>query len=328
MKKQILIAALFAGCTVFAQADFNAGWSVTQNGASIQAYNATWDWTNIPSDNSAGTKFQTTTVTALSGKSRSFNGRGVIRMGLGYAADDGSLGTQDGVYMTTIAGGTTYNSDTLFFTPCDIIATSPTTPTGLTKSFVANPFGANSVNASGGNTLSWTAPTLGAGQTLIGYRVQYRERGTQTWNDFGALTTNTSMLIPHQTHGLTAGKNYVWTVATRYDDNGTATTSGQACPVVMGIATNGNVSRKTDLTDDGAMQSASMVYPNPATDNLYIQTAVGSTVRVMDIQGRTIHSEVSNAAELNLNISDWTNGVYMVMIENNGELDTHKVVKH
>ena len=69
------------------------------------------------------------------------------------------------------------------------------------------------------------------------------------------------------------------------------------------------------------------VYPNPTTGNINISANPNSTVYLYDMNGRLIQSEITTAHLLNWNISDLENGIYMIVIENNGEVTTQKIVK-
>ena len=167
-------------------------------------------------------------------------------------------------------------------------------------------------------TVNWTASTFGAGQTLIGYRVQYRLRGTTTWSQT-ALTTNTTADVDFA--GGTPG-NYEFTVIARYNDNGTGTTSARACFTVRGVPT---TKRGTASGMDNG--SAIAIYPNPAHHQVYVAAASGSEVMLMDLGGRILAVQTVDQAELAFDLSGMANGVYMIQIQSNGEVITERVVK-
>ena len=167
-------------------------------------------------------------------------------------------------------------------------------------------------------TVNWTASTFGAGQTLIGYRVQYRLRGTTTWSQT-ALTTNTTADVDFA--GGTPG-NYEFTVIARYKDNGTGTTSARACFTVRGVPT---TKRGTASGMDNG--SAIAIYPNPAHHQVYVAAASGSEVMLMDLGGRILAVQTVDQAELAFDLSGMANGVYMIQIQSKGEVITERVVK-
>jgi hypothetical protein len=167
-------------------------------------------------------------------------------------------------------------------------------------------------------TVNWTASTFGAGQTLIGYRVQYRLRGTTTWSQT-SLTTNTTADVDFA--GGTPG-NYEFTVIARYNDNGSGTTSARACFTVRGVPTT-----KRGATSGMDNGSAFAIYPNPAHNQVYVAAASGSEVTLMDLGGRILAMQTVDQAELAFDLSGMANGVYMIQIRSNGEVITERVVK-
>ena len=167
-------------------------------------------------------------------------------------------------------------------------------------------------------TVNWTASTFGAGQTLIGYRVQYRLRGTTTWSQT-ALTTNITADVDFA--GGTPG-NYEFTVIARYNDNGTGTTSARACFTVRGVP---NTKMGTASGMDNG--SAIAIYPNPAHHQVYVAAASGSEVMLMDLGGRILAVQTVDQAELAFDLSGMANGVYMIQIQSKGEVITERVVK-
>jgi hypothetical protein len=63
-----------------------------------------------------------------------------------------------------------------------------------------------------------------------------------------------------------------------------------------------------------------LVYPNPVSDILTIQLANSiepQQLNILDITGRTVYrAEVSNMENYQIPISDWKNGLYMILLEN------------
>jgi len=69
------------------------------------------------------------------------------------------------------------------------------------------------------------------------------------------------------------------------------------------------------------------IYPNPTTGLLNINVAEKSRVSLYNINGQLIKTTISNTNLLNWDLSDLTNGVYFLQVENNGTVSTQKVVK-
>lgn len=71
-----------------------------------------------------------------------------------------------------------------------------------------------------------------------------------------------------------------------------------------------------------------LTYPNPASDVLNIQTEAGiKQIEVLNLLGQTIYNETVADEKLTLNISDWTNGVYVIRIKNDDGIATQKFIK-
>ena len=167
-------------------------------------------------------------------------------------------------------------------------------------------------------TVNWNASTMGSGQTLIGYRVQYRLRNTSTWTN-SALTTNTTFDVDFA--GGTPG-NYEFSVVARYNDNGTNRTSARACFALRGVPTTKNGG--ADLAADAA---GTAVYPNPATDKLFVAAANGSEISVMDMNGRVIAQNTVTNAEVVFDLSEVATGAYMLRIINGSDVTVEKFIK-
>jgi hypothetical protein len=76
-------------------------------------------------------------------------------------------------------------------------------------------------------------------------------------------------------------------------------------------------------------QTTARVYPNPASEWLTIesQTKIGQ-VSVSDISGKTIYqSKNTDDSKLNINVSTWAKGVYIVKWVNGSEVFTQKIIK-
>ncbi len=90
----------------------------------------------------------------------------------------------------------------------------------------------------------WNASTLSSNQTLLGYKLNFRLRNTQTWTK-SALISGTSTVLNWTGSGIPAG-NYEFVVFARYRENGVAMNSNFSCITVKGY--NG-VGGKSDISD-------------------------------------------------------------------------------
>jgi hypothetical protein len=61
--------------------------------------------------------------------------------------------------------------------------------------------------------------------------------------------------------------------------------------------------------------SAWGIYPNPTTDNIMINDIkTGSTIEILNNLGQVVYTEVTRYNNANINVSDFTNGIYTVKI--------------
>ena len=68
------------------------------------------------------------------------------------------------------------------------------------------------------------------------------------------------------------------------------------------------------------------MYPNPAKNNLYIETALNSDINVSIVN--MLGKEVVNAKVTNntVNVSNLTSGIYIVKITEEGKTSTKKLI--
>ena len=64
--------------------------------------------------------------------------------------------------------------------------------------------------------------------------------------------------------------------------------------------------------------------PNPVVSSLYIKGVEANTVQVVSQIGQVTTEQVSNGA---INLEKYPNGMYTVLIENNGKIEAHRIVK-
>ena len=169
-------------------------------------------------------------------------------------------------------------------------------------------------------TVTWDPSNFQTGQSLIGYRVQYRLRNTVAWTS-SSLTTNTTASVDFA--GGTPG-NYQFSVIARYNDNGTPTTSARACFALRGVpfTKNGNLAPSNS-------EIINEVYPNPVDDILFVAAAQGSLVQLTDLLGRVIVEKQADGPELRFDLSELNDGAYIVHIADDRERSRQcKVIKN
>lgn len=72
---------------------------------------------------------------------------------------------------------------------------------------------------------------------------------------------------------------------------------------------------------------AVMVYPNPASDKLFVQTGTEARISIMDITGKTLYSAQLNGG-MEISFSAYNSGIYYLVINNvNGQKWVEKITK-
>lgn len=172
--------------------------------------------------------------------------------------------------------------------------------------------------------LSWSAPQLPAGSSLIGYRVAYRQRNTQTWTNT-SLTTDTFNVVDFTGSGLPGG-NYEFVAFTRYNSPSGRVNSNFTCREVKGY--NGSGGKAVQYSDGLTDETLVTVYPNPASDKLYVQAPIGAEVQLTDMQGKILADQKMNEIEISFDLSHLAQGVYLIKVNSNDRVFTESVIKN
>ncbi len=177
---------------------------------------------------------------------------------------------------------------------------------------------------------SWTAPSLGSGVTLIGYRMQYRQVNVgASWRQT-ALTTGTSSTV-NFTGSCDPSANYEFAVFARVNDNGTVYNTPVTCTERRFYnGSGGCTTAKSDINTGSASLNGIMVYPNPTNSMLNVGiNGETSTLQLLDMNGKVLfNQEFVGQVEANINMSEFASGVYMLNITNATGVYQERVIKN
>jgi Secretion system C-terminal sorting domain/Fibronectin type III domain len=186
--------------------------------------------------------------------------------------------------------------------------------------------GATSCSApSNTNTLS-VLPTSAvveweANPDALNYTVQYRLENGGAYVTVGTFTAATATIT-----GLIPNRQYLWRVKANCSPYG-SDVQFQTPSSSVTINNNGAIIEKIKT---GKKSAASLqVFPNPAmTDMVYVQTDLqGARLRIMNQTGRIISDLALTEDQQEINIAQWSNGVYFLqLMQNDGMIQTSKLV--
>ncbi len=86
-----------------------------------------------------------------------------------------------------------------------------------------------------------------------------------------------------------------------------------------------SVTASTPTGIDNAQEQEITVYPNPVDDNLTIEAKDIKNVSVYNLTGQKVFESKVNADEVNLNMSDFQSGIYMIQIETSEYTTTKRI---
>lgn len=99
-----------------------------------------------------------------------------------------------------------------------------------------------------------------------------------------------------------------------------ATYNGVICSQNFTISTNTGISGYDNLTDI-------LIYPNPATDNLTIETHQKATIEILNTAGQIIKTIHTRDKQISINISDISGGVYIIKAKTEKGVAVKKFIK-
>lgn len=194
-------------------------------------------------------------------------------------------------------------------------------PANSEESVVLNPVAKNGPQQF---MVTWSAATMGSGESLIGYRVAYRLRGTTNFTQL-TLTQALSATVDFSGLGLCNG-NYEFTVYTRFNRSGTAFTSAPACLEAKGYSGGSCKAIEEDAATELASPAIS-IYPNPTRDLIYVSSPQDAVIALFGMDGKQILSTKAQAQETEINLSRLPAGVYLLTMTTERETIAERIVK-
>jgi cyanophycinase-like exopeptidase len=139
-----------------------------------------------------------------------------------------------------------------------------------------------------------------------------------TWNN------NAQAVKVYKVAGTTSGTNYFdlsnWQLGSGGTWENWSVVNG-SLSTVAGLPVECNLSNQ-DFTTENVQ-----IYPIPFREHLTIKTNESSQIKIYDLQGRQIiFSTAEN--ELRLDTNNWSKGIYIVKIDNNGIFYSQKIIKN
>ncbi|MCX7729447.1 MAG: T9SS type A sorting domain-containing protein, partial [Bacteroidia bacterium] len=153
---------------------------------------------------------------------------------------------------------------------------------------------------------------------------------TQYWYSVGTAPGSTNIiawtnawantLITTNIPGISHGTIYYFNVKA---ENG----AGLFSPVV---SSNGQMVDTTCINTGIALLSNNslLIYPNPAKDQVQIISVHHFNLEIYDALGALVYSDMEYKRKMNIDISKWPDGVYLIKIKNaDGTTQVSKIIK-
>lgn len=112
------------------------------------------------------------------------------------------------------------------------------------------------------------------------------------------------------------------------------TTANGSYAVVVTVGSCSDTSACTTISTVGINEfdagSVVSVYPNPMNNVVTIElerTVKNTQITIVNVEGKTVYSNIVNTAKLSVDGSDWNNGIYIVKITNDEYTKTLKLIK-
>ncbi len=194
-----------------------------------------------------------------------------------------------------------------------------------------------------GETYTITATGTHSGVVKFGFELTAEdETGAKTGTftiteDARTKLVNSNSSVTHIAGGTTpTGETISWSMEWTAPDpapenvnfnaafnaaNGNGTTGGDVI-----YKTETSVNQAYVGIGDPQLTNITSIYPNPAYDNLSVLAPVGSNIQIMDISGKVITSRKAQNDLTSMDVSSYQNGLYIIKLEHNGDVTTHKLI--
>ncbi len=153
---------------------------------------------------------------------------------------------------------------------------------------------------------------------ILSYQLRVRN---ETDNQLVDLYTGIADTFFH-VNNLTPGKLYRFNVRSRYNPGDGARNSAFSVRRDRNLGLGGN---KTEGAT--GVEEYIRIFPNPATDAVYVECPIGSHIKLLDLQGRLLKSLTTDKPVISLDLGACSRGTYILEIDNQGQLNRQKVVK-
>ncbi len=115
---------------------------------------------------------------------------------------------------------------------------------------------------------------------------------------------------------------YFWLFSVFFTDTNTGYAVGEFGKILK--TTNGG---GTGIEENQLPESGIIIYPNPATFNIIIETSQKSEIEIVNINGQIIKTINHDSGEITVDIRDLSGGVYIIKAKTDKEIVTKKFLK-
>lgn len=211
----------------------------------------------------------------------------------------------------------------------------------LGQSFTMNPTGASSYTFSSSSAI--VSPTFNSSYTVAGTGTNGCVSGTPAICNVVvnplpsiAISSSDTLLCIGQSATITSSgaNSYSWnpsavgsvivispTITSTYTVYGT---DSNGCSNFTSITQ--SVSACTGFRNNFKKNEIG-VFPNPANEVITIKANLGSRITVFDMHGKTVYLQTMNNVVEEINLSEWSNGLYLINIIDNDKSFLFKVIK-
>ncbi len=110
------------------------------------------------------------------------------------------------------------------------------------------------------------------------------------------------------------------------DDISAFFTDGEAAPDRRFIYSFNPLSQNTAITENKLISNFVEIYPNPSESIVYIKTSGASNIDIFNMSSQIVYSKENLSEKTKINVSDWLPGVYVVKINCETKIFTHKLI--